>query len=71
MNKHEMMSYLGAIVTVLGGLTLNDWGVIMGIIFGLFTIVMNWYYKQKDYELRKQALENERLNKEHQNEQAH
>ena len=71
MNKHEVMSYLGAIVTVLGGLTLNDWGVIMGIIFGLFTIVMNWYYKQKDYELRKQALENERLNKEHQNEQAH
>lgn len=71
MNKHETMSYLGAIVTVLGGLTLNDWGVIMGIIFGLFTIVMNWYYKQKDYELRKQALENERLNKEHQNEQTH
>nr|DAR60791.1 MAG TPA: holin [Caudoviricetes sp.] len=71
MNKHEVMSYLGAIVTVLGGLTLNDWGVIMGIIFGLFTIVMNWYYKQKDYELRKQALENERLNKEHQNEQTH
>lgn len=71
MNKHEIMSYLGAIVTVVGGLTLNDWGVIMGIIFGLFTIVMNWYYKQKDYELRKQALENERLNKEHQNEQAH
>lgn len=71
MNKHEIMSYLGAIVTVVGGLTLNDWGVIMGIIFGLFTIVMNWYYKQKDYELRKQALENERLNKEHQNEQTH
>ena len=56
MNKHEVMSYLGAIVTVLGGLTLNDWGVIMGIIFGLFTIVMNWYYKQKDYELRKTSL---------------
>lgn len=71
MNKHETMSILGAILTVLGGLTLNDWGVIMGILFGLFTLIMNWYYKKKDYELKKQALENERLNKEHKNEQTH
>lgn len=71
MNKHEIMPYWGPIVTVLGGLTLNDWGVIMGILFGLFTLIMNWYYKKKDYELKKQALENERLNKEHNNEKTH
>lgn len=71
MNKYENASYLGAFVAAFSGLTLSDWGVIMGILFGLFTLIMNWYYKKKDYELKKQALENERLNKERKNEQTH
>ena len=56
MNKHETMSYWGAIVTVLGGLTLNDWGVVMGILFGFLSLLMGWYYKHKEYQLKEKAL---------------
>lgn len=56
MNKHENMSYLGAIVTVISGLTLQDWGVIMGILFGFLTLLMGWYYKEKEYQLKAKAL---------------
>lgn len=56
MNKHETMPYWGAIVTILGSLTVNDWGVIMGILFGFLTLVMGWYYKHKEYQLKEKAL---------------
>lgn len=52
MNKYDTASTTGAIVTVFASLTLSDWGVIIGILFGLFTLLMNWYYKDKELKLK-------------------
>ncbi|WP_439327901.1 phage holin [Lonepinella sp. BR2357] len=58
MNKNtDQLSYFGAFMTFIAGLTINDWAAIFGILFGVVTLFINWYYKQKDYELKKQELE--------------
>ncbi|WP_439291257.1 phage holin [Lonepinella koalarum] len=58
MNKHtDNLSYFGAFMTFITGLTLNDWAAVFGILFGIATLFINWYYKQKDYELKKLELE--------------
>lgn len=53
----EPLSFFGAITTFLSGLTLNDFTSICGLLFGLATLVLHWYYKQKEYELRKLEIE--------------
>lgn len=58
MNKNtENLSYFGAIMTYFSSLTLSDLASICGILFGLATLLINWHYKQKDYELRKMEIE--------------
>ncbi|MDO9927407.1 phage holin, partial [Glaesserella parasuis] len=52
MDRNDNTSLLGAVVTVLTSLSLSDWGVIMGILFGLFTLLMNWYYKDREIKLK-------------------
>ncbi|KAE9536065.1 phage holin [Ursidibacter arcticus] len=52
MNKQDSTSLFGAFITVLTSLTLSDWGVILGIIFGASTILMNWYYKEREIKLK-------------------
>lgn len=42
-------SYTGSLTTFLSGLSLNDWGVILGIIFGFCTFAVNCYYQHKTY----------------------
>ncbi|MCX4027924.1 holin [Endozoicomonas sp. SM1973] len=39
--------YVASVVTVIAGLTLKDWGVIIGIILTTITVVVNWVYKHK------------------------
>lgn len=57
MHKNDSTPYWGAFVTFLTGLTLSDWGVLMGILFGLFTLLMNWYYKDREIKLKEKALQ--------------
>lgn len=60
MNKTtEPLSYFGAFTTFIAGwgLTLSDFATICGILFGLFTLLLNWYYKQKEIELRQLEIE--------------
>ncbi|MDA3979039.1 HP1 family phage holin [Gallibacterium sp. AGMB14963] len=57
MNKFENMSFFGSAVAFFSGLTLNEWCSIFGILFGFCTVVLTWYYKKKDYELRRLELE--------------
>lgn len=58
MNKHtENLSYFGAFMTFMTGLSWSDLASIFGILFGLATLLINWHYKQKDYELRKLEIE--------------
>lgn len=39
-----------------GALTLNDIAMIVGIVTGLGTFVVNWYYKRKEFKLREQEV---------------
>jgi hypothetical protein len=43
------LTYSSAAMTVIGGLTLNEWLAISGIVLGLATFVVNWVYKQKHW----------------------
>lgn len=53
--KHDFLNpYLGAVVAFFGGLSLNDWAAILGIVFGFLTYVVNWYYRRKEYKLKEQ-----------------
>lgn len=50
--RTDSASMTGAIVTVVSSLTLSDWGVILGILFGLSTLLINWYYKDREIKLK-------------------
>lgn len=49
MEKHaSWISYTSNGMAVICGLTLNDWGMLVGILVGLATFGINWYYKAKE-----------------------
>lgn len=41
------VTYGASIVTVISGLTINEWGVVAGICIGVATFGVNWWYKHK------------------------
>ncbi|MCK3658567.1 hypothetical protein A4G18_07540 [Pasteurellaceae bacterium Pebbles2] len=53
----EQLSYFGSIVAFFSGMTWSDIASICGILFGFSTLLIGWYYKHKEYELRRLALE--------------
>ncbi|WP_443091374.1 phage holin [Basfia succiniciproducens] len=58
MNKNaEPLSYFGALTAFFAGLNWSELASLFGILFGLLTLLLNWYYKQKDYELKKLEIE--------------
>lgn len=48
-------AYLGGIAAVIGSMTLQDWGIIVGILVGIGTFFLNWYYKAKELELKEKS----------------
>lgn len=49
MNKYtETQSFFGSLVAMIAGWSINDWAALFGILFGLMTVLINWYYKEKD-----------------------
>lgn len=49
MEKHtSWISYTSNGFAVICGLTLNDWGIVFGVVLGIATFTINWYYKAKD-----------------------
>lgn len=49
MEKHaSWISYTSNGMAIVCGLTLNDWGMLIGILVGLATFGINWYYKAKE-----------------------
>lgn len=48
-------AYLGSIAAVIGSMTLQDWGIIAGILVGIGTFFLNWYYKAKELELKEKS----------------
>lgn len=43
----------GTFTAMLGAMSLDEWAVIVGIACTLGTFAINWYYKRKDFELRR------------------
>lgn len=48
-------SYAGAVVSVIAGLTLTDWGIVVGIITASVTFLLNIIYHQRN-DARRQRL---------------
>ncbi|UTV29259.1 HP1 family phage holin [Photobacterium atrarenae] len=40
--------------------TVQEWGVLVGIVLGVLSFVLSWYYKHKNHELLKHSMERER-----------
>lgn len=60
MTNLEVTSYAGGALSFGAGLTLENWGVIVGIATALLTFLMNvWYTRQKN--LREQRESDARL----------
>lgn len=57
MERLDRTSLLGSLITVTTSLTLEDWGVILGILFGLCTVLLNWYYKERELKLKEKYLQ--------------
>lgn len=53
-----MTTTLGQIASYFAGVNWADVASIVGIIIGISTFFINWYYKRKDYELRERELNN-------------
>lgn len=48
--KHASdVTYGSAVVTVIGGLTLNEWLAVTGIVIGIASFIVNWAYKHKTW----------------------
>lgn len=43
--------YGGAGASLLAGLTLNDWGIVAGIVIGSIGLLVNIYFKHKQFKL--------------------
>lgn len=48
-------SYLGAVLSIIGSMTLTDWGILVGIITAVLTFAANMYY-QRQKNAREQHL---------------
>lgn len=49
MERHaSFISYTASGGAIVGGYTTNDWGVLLGILVGVGTFLVNWYYKAKE-----------------------
>ena len=47
-NQLTNASYGSALFAFFGALTLSDWGILISIILGFATFLVNWYYKHKE-----------------------
>lgn len=49
-------AYASAGATVIAGITLNEWAIIVGICATIITVILTWYYKQKHLDLARERL---------------
>lgn len=52
-NVASNVTYTASGVLIFFGFTLSDWALILGMVLGLATFLMNWYYKHKAFVLKK------------------
>lgn len=41
----------GTGMILIGGLSLSDWAIVIGIVCTIGTFAINWYYKRKEFQL--------------------
>lgn len=51
-NISHKIAQTGAAGSVIFGLTLNEWGVLVGIVIAVSGFAMQWYYRRKEYKLK-------------------
>lgn len=62
MNHEQLNNGAGFLVVLIGtfhGLTFNNWVSLGVLITGFITMIINWRYKHKNFELAKQKLAHE------------
>lgn len=42
----------GGTAMVIGGLTVNEWAMVGGLIVGLLGFAVQWYYRHREFKLR-------------------
>ena len=50
-------AYTSSGATAMAGFTLNEVAMVVGIIATIVTLAINWYYKQKHYELARNSYQ--------------
>lgn len=53
-------SYIGSFCAIIAGMSLHDWGMLIGIILGIGTFAVNTYFK---FEMRRIAEKNSKTEK--------
>ena len=46
---YSPVTYGASVFTIIAGLTINEWVAIGGLILGLATFALNWWYKHKTW----------------------
>ncbi|MBU2709143.1 hypothetical protein KCM76_24320 [Zooshikella marina] len=52
--------YAASTFTIIAGFTVKDWGVIIGVILTLITVIVNWVYKHRQ-DKRETAIFNQKM----------
>ena len=57
-DKYSASSYsASSLFALLGGMTLQDWALFVGIVFTILTFAVNTYYKHKSLKLQERGNE--------------
>ncbi|WP_020411007.1 phage holin family protein [Hahella ganghwensis] len=51
-----MTNYAASAITTMAGLTFNQWVALGGLLIGVATFLVNWFYKQKHLELSREQI---------------
>ena len=55
MEKGNLVTaYTAAFITIVSGMTVNEFVALGGLLIGLATFVINWLYKHKNFKLEEQ-----------------
>jgi hypothetical protein len=46
------VSYMGALTSIFSGMTLSDWGILVGIVTGVLTFGITRYYGYQEHKAR-------------------
>lgn len=51
--------FFGGVAAFFGAFSVNELGIIMGVILGICSFLLTWYYKEKNHRLLESKLKNQ------------